>query len=266
MAAIAAIAHAEAGIVIAPGKTSMVQSRLAKRLRALSLQDYASYIALVESAEGAEERRRMISSLTTNVSHFFREAHHFELLREKTLPPLISRLRRGGRARIWSAGCSTGQEAYSIAMTMLDMAPDVATQDFRILATDIDPVVIVTGRTAVFESTACETIPPNLRQKFLEPVPGGMRIAAAARRLVSFRELNLHGAWPMKGRFDAIFCRNVVIYFDAQSQRKLWPRFAAALLPDGWLFVGHSERVPTVPAMGFETVGITTYRLATAKT
>lgn len=266
MAAIAAIAHAEAGLVIAPDKASMVQSRLAKRLRALSLPDYASYIALVQSTEGAEERRRMISSLTTNVSHFFREPHHFDLLRQKALPPLIDRLRGGGRVRIWSAGCSNGQEAYSIAMTVLDLAPDAAERDFRILASDIDPVVIAKGRTATYEETAFDTVPQALRQKFLEPVSGGMRLVATARRLVKFHELNLHATWPMKGRFDAIFCRNVVIYFDSPTQQELWRRFAAALAPGGWLFVGHSERVPTSPATRFETAGITTYRLGGDKT
>lgn len=260
MAAVAAIALSEAGIVIALDKTSMVQSRLTKRLRALGLPDYATYLALVRSAEGAEERRQMISSLTTNVSHFFRESHHFDVLRKSVLPPLIARLRAGGRVRIWSAGCSNGQEAYSIAMTILDMAPDVANHDFRILASDIDPMVITRGRSATYETAAVEPVPAALRHKFLEPAAGGMRLIGAARGLVSFNELNLHATWPMKGRFDVIFCRNVVIYFDPPAQEKLWARFAAALSPEGWLFVGHSERVPSGPGTKFETAGITTYR------
>lgn len=261
MAAIAAIAHRDAGIVISPGKASMVQSRLAKRLRMLKLADYQSYIALVQSDEGADERRRMISALTTNVSHFFREAHHFDALRKEVFPPLISRLRGNGRVRIWSAGCSNGQEAYSIAMTLLDMAPDMAEKDVRILASDIDPVVVEKGRSATYDESSLSGIPAELGKKFLENADGGKRLVPTARKLISFRELNLHQTWPMKGQFDIIFCRNVVIYFDPDAQNKLWKRFANALVPGGWLFVGHSERVPTGPETGLKTSGITSYRL-----
>ena len=262
MDAIAAIAHRDAGIVISPSKASMVQSRLAKRLRLLKLSDYQSYIALVQSEEGADERRRMISALTTNVSHFFREAHHFDILRNEVFPPLISRLRENGRVRIWSAGCSNGQEAYSIVMTLLDMAPDVAGKDIRVLASDIDPIVLEKGRSATYDDHSISGIPADLAKKFLEQGQGGKRLVPAVRNLISFRELNLHGPWPMKGQFDITFCRNVVIYFDPDAQNKLWKRFATALTPGGWLFVGHSERVPTGPETGLTPSGITSYRLA----
>ncbi len=263
MATIAAIAHADAGIVIAVKKVSMVQSRLAKRLRETNMPDYARYLAFVETKGGLDERRVMISCLTTNVSHFFRESHHFDLLRKSALPPLIARVRAGGKARLWSAGCSNGQEAYSIAMTVLDLAPDLADKDFRILATDIDPVVVRKGRSATYDKASLEPVSTAMKSKYIEPqADGGGRLVAAARNLVNFQELNLHAPWPMKGRFDAIFCRNVVIYFDPPTQARLWERFAAALAPRGWLFVGHSERVPTQPVTNFETAGITTYRLA----
>jgi len=265
LAKIAAIAHSEAGIVIAAGKASMVQSRLAKRLRALGMTDYGTYLDYVQTDEGREERQRMISQLTTNVSHFFRENHHFEIFRDKVLPGLVARAKSGGRVRFWSAGCSNGQEAYSMAMTILSVMPDAAERDIKILATDIDPMVTARGRAAEYDASSITGIPEDMRKKFLEPAGAGYRICAAARSLVTFRELNLHATWPMKGKFDAIFCRNVVIYFDPPAQEALWKRFGAALEPGGWLFVGHSERVPAGPATPFDTAGITTYRLRGGK-
>ncbi|MFP1644886.1 CheR family methyltransferase [Pontitalea aquivivens] len=261
VARIAAILHEAAGIVIAPGKQSMVQSRLAKRLRALGLTDFASYLALVTSDRGAEERRRMVSALTTNVTHFFREAHHFETLRTKVLPPLLQHARARQRVRLWSAGCSSGQEAYSIAMTIADLAgPDLDRLDLKILATDIDGDMVARGTAALYDAASIEGVPDAMRQRFLTPEAGGFRVVPALRAMVSFRELNLHDRWPMKGCFDVIFCRNVVIYFDAPTQEKLWARFETALTPGGWLFVGHSERVPLRANGALRTAGITTYR------
>ncbi|AOZ69454.1 hypothetical protein LPB142_09140 [Rhodobacter xanthinilyticus] len=259
--AIAAILYEYAGIVINPNKSSMVQSRLAKRLRKLGLSDYQGYIALVKSEEGASERREMISALTTNVTHFFREKHHFDTLREKALPPLLARAKAGGRVRIWSAGSSNGQEAYTIAMVLTEMCSEVGSRDVRILASDIDPVMIARGTRGVYDSAALDGIPEPLQKKYTRPHPEGFEIVPQLRQLVSFRELNLHETWPMKGRFDIIFCRNVVIYFDQPAQTRLWQRFEACLNPGGWLFVGHSERVPLGGASRLETAGITTYRL-----
>jgi len=258
---IATILHEAAGIVIAPGKTSMVQSRLAKRLRALQLNDYASYIALVRSSEGIAERREMISALTTNVTHFFREKHHFDTLRTSALPPLIARARAGGRVRIWSAGSSNGQEAYTIAMVLAELAPDFDRLDIRILASDIDPLMIARGRSGIYPETAIEPIPTDLQRKYFSACDAGAEVIAPLRKLVSFKELNLHNPWPMSGKFDVIFCRNVVIYFDPPAQAKLWQRFENQLAPGGWLFLGHSERITPVPGSQLTSAGVTTYRL-----
>jgi chemotaxis protein methyltransferase CheR len=262
--AIAAILHEHAGIVIAAGKGSMVQSRLAKRLRALGLPDYESYISLLTSEDGRAERREMISALTTNVTHFFRENHHFETLRTTALPPLLTRARAGGRVRIWSAGSSNGQEAYSIAMVLSELASDLTRLDIRILATDIDPVMIARGCDGIYEDAAVEAVPQVLRRKYFEPAAEGQRVIEPLRDCVSFRELNLHDPWPMKGQFDIIFCRNVVIYFDPEAQQRLWQRLENALNPGGWLFVGHSERVTLDGTSALKTAGITTYRLPDA--
>lgn len=261
LASIAAILHEAAGIVITPGKGSMVQSRLAKRLRALKMTDYASYIALVRSPEGESEKRLMISALTTNVTNFFRENHHFEQLRHTALPLLVAKARAGGRVRLWSAGCSNGQEAYSMAMVLADLLPEVDKYDVRILATDINPVMVKRGRDAIYELSTIDAIPPSLRHRFIETSAQGARVVQCLRNLVSFQELNLHAPWPIRGQFDIIFCRNVVIYFDQPAQNALWRRFEDALQPEGWLFVGHSERVPLDTGSRLITAGITAYRL-----
>ncbi len=264
LAEIARLVRESAGIVIGEGKASMVQSRLSKRLRALGLADYRSYLEHLQSPEGAEESGRMLSALTTNVTNFFRENHHFQQLRRDVLPPLIARARAGGRVRIWSAGCSSGQEPYSIAMLLCDLAEDAPTLDIRILATDIDPEMTAIGRAARYATALAESIPPAYAQQFLDATDDGVVLRPSVRGLVGFRELNLHATWPMRGTFDVIFCRNVAIYFDKQTQDALWSRFEAALAPDGWLFMGHSERLPADRPTRLVTAGITSYRLPAA--
>lgn len=262
LSTIAKILYDQAGIVIAPGKGSMVQSRLGKRLRALGLKDYRSYIDLITSDAGGDEKREMISALTTNVTQFFRENHHFETLRSKALPELLERARAGGKVRIWSAGSSNGQEAFSIALVLADMAPDLARLNIKILATDIDTQMIARGREALYDASALNSIPTALH-RFVSVGPEGLRMSEPLRALISFHELNLHNPWPMKGPFDIIFCRNVVIYFDPSAQKRLWNRFESVLSPGGWLFVGHSERVPLEPPCKLSAAGITTYRSPT---
>lgn len=259
--AIARILHDATGIVITQGKSSMVQSRLSKRLRELGLSDYATYIAHVTSESGVEERRAMISALTTNVTRFFRENHHFETLSTAALPPLIARARAGERIRLWSAGSSNGQEAYSIAMMIAEAAPDYAKLDLRILASDIDPHMIAAGQAGLYDSSTLASVPTEMQRKYFSRKGEKVQIATPLRELISFRELNLHEQWPMRGRFDIIFCRNVVIYFDPDAQARLWQRFEAQLAPEGWLFVGHSERIADLSQSNLVTAGVTTYRL-----
>jgi len=261
--AISDIAYKEAGLVFLPEKASLVQSRINRRLRQLKINSFSEYTSFVESEEGRTERRKMISSLTTNISNFFRESHHFDILRDQVLPGLLSRARSGGRVRIWSAGCSTGQEPYSIAMTLLDLAADAANLDIKILASDIDPNVIATAQQGYYDIRSISDIDHSLQQEFLTPVKSsnknGFRIADPIRNLVSFRELNLLSRWPISGTFDVIFCRNVVIYFDEATQLSLWPRFESVTAPDGWLFVGHSERLSDKLETEFITAGPTAY-------
>lgn len=265
--AIAAMAKEEAGLVLPEGKMTMVQSRLRKRLLATGQPDYESYCRFVNSAAGTEERRYMISALTTNVSHFFRESHHFDILREKVVPRLLEKARNGQRIRIWSAGCSSGQEPYSISMCLHAAAPDLVSRDLLILGTDIDPAILEKAEAGLYSEQQVTGIPSEMRNTYLERDRGSgqYRVTAQIRKIVRFRELNLLRDWPMKGQFDAIFCRNVVIYFDAATQASLWPRFRQRVADGGWIFLGHSERISDSAAHLFEPNGMTAYRAAGTK-
>ena len=258
--AIAAMLHADAGIALAASKATLLYSRLAKRLRALGLANFREYCELLAQPGEREERGRMLAALTTNVTRFFREPHHFDHLRTQVLPPLLAAAQKGARVRIWSAACSSGQEPYSVALTILDLLPEAARYDVRVLASDIDPNMVAAGREGQYGDDVLAAVPAPMRQRWFKPIADGMEAGEDLRRLVGFRELNLIGDWPMKGGFDAILCRNVVIYFAEDTQARIWSRFMPLLSPGGYLYIGHSERL-SGPAVGaFENAGITIYR------
>jgi chemotaxis protein methyltransferase CheR len=258
---IAGMIYSDAGIALNETKASLVYSRLSKRLRQIGMRSFRDYCALVGSNEGVAERREMLSFLTTNFTRFFRENHHFEHLRKDVLPDLVTRAKTGGRVRIWSAGCSDGQEPYSIALTLLGMVPNAATMDIRILATDIDPKIIAQAKAGIYDPQAIETVDAAMRKQWFTPV-GDRRfqINEQVKQLITFRELNLMAQWPFRGPFDVIFCRNVVIYFDEPTQARIWVRYADLLTAGGHLYIGHSERLSGDGKDRFENTGITTYR------
>lgn len=268
---IAEMVHGDAGIDLVESKATLVYSRLAKRLRTLNFRTFHEYCELVSGADGVEERARMLAALTTNVTRFFREPHHFEHLAKTVIAPLVTPARQGLKIRLWSAACSNGMEPYSMALALLDLMPDAADFDIRILATDIDSNMVAYGDAGLYDRAEIEPIPARLREFWMTPTVRRPRAVGSGpdtrwsvgekmRRLVTFKELNLIGDWPMKGTFQAIFCRNVVIYFDAPTQSRVWSRFLSLLEPEGSLYIGHSERLsgPAVPL--FEADGITTYR------
>ena len=260
---IAQTLHAHAGIALSEGKAALVYSRLAKRLRLLGLRSFRDYCALIEGVEGVDERQAMTAALTTNVTRFYREPHHFDHLRDQVMPELAARARAGGRVRLWSAACSNGQEPYSMALTVLDVLPEAADLDVRILATDIDPNMVAEGAAGIYSDELLSPVPASGRKHF-EPVagrPGLFSADATLRRLVAFRELNLIGDWPMRGRFDVIFCRNVVIYFDDATQEMVWSRFTPMMAPGATLYIGHSERVSGPATTQLQTCGLTAYKL-----
>ncbi|WP_417267425.1 CheR family methyltransferase [Celeribacter baekdonensis] len=269
-ARIAKIALREAGIVLATSKVSMVKSRLTRRLRALGMSSFDDYLDLVETGNDSTELGNFISALTTNVSHFFRENHHFEFLAKTILPSLQRKLAAGGKVRIWSAGCSNGQEPYSIAMTLLNADPSLIKKNIKILATDIDPEVLSQARSAQYKGSLTTGLTDEIIAKHFSRDQQGdeivMTVNANVRGLVSFRQLNLHAEWPMKGKFDVIFCRNVVIYFDEETQARLYRRYAQVLEAGGWLMLGHSERIIDSINPLYKNVGVTTYQAVSSDT
>ncbi|WP_298571201.1 protein-glutamate O-methyltransferase CheR [uncultured Aliiroseovarius sp.] len=261
---LADIARQEAGLSIEPQKFAMLQTRLTTRLRRLGLSSFEDYLALVSDATDATERGEFISVLTTNVSSFFREPHHFSALAKDIGPALVAKQERGDRVRIWSAGCSNGQEPLSIAMTLIDHGVVRPNGDVKILATDIDPNVIRFAASGTYPDRMISGLPPQNRDRFFDQVTGedgvSWRASKSVRDLISYRELNLLSPWPMTGKFDVIFCRNVVIYFDQDTQDQLWERFTKILTDDGHLILGHSERLSEPAVLAFHTSGTTTYR------
>lgn len=265
---IAEIMAADCGIVLEAGKMPLVYSRLAKRLRLLGVRTFRQYCALVSSDAGADERRRMVETLTTNITRFFRERHHFDHLRQSVLPELLEEARRGGRVRLWSAGCSSGEEAYSIGLTILDLMPDAARFDIRVLATDIDTQVLDLARAGRYPKAAVAAIDRGSLEKWMhlrQDGEGGpcWEVGDQLRSLVAFRTANLIAeSWPMRGPFQVIFCRNVVIYFDADTRQRVLGRLVNMLSPAGHIYIGHAERLPP-DAVGISFVGLTTYRRVT---
>ena len=256
-------AFSEAGLIISESKRQMIQSRLIRHMREINCENLNTYIGAVKSDRSGKTSNDLISVLTTNVSSFFREKHHFDILEEKLLPRILKKARQGEKVRIWSAGCSSGQEPYSLAMLLLSKVPDIESLNMKILATDIDQRILDKARRAVYSNDEIGSVPAGLRKRYVEKSPSDTDqylVSNTVKNLVTLRPLNLLREWPMKRRFDAIFCRNVLIYFDGQTQNSLWPRFNAALDPQGYLFLGHSERIQNAEKIGFTPTGVTTYQ------
>ena len=263
------LAHAvnsRTGIVIGENKRDMVYARLAKRLRRLGLSTFQDYVALLEGPDGAGEIGTLVNALTTNLTHFYREKHHFEHLQETALPVAMrNALHMAGkpRLRIWSAGCSSGMEPYSIAMVLTTFGAQLDRWDVRILATDIDTDVLDRGRSGIYRESDTDGIPVAMRKKFVTPVEdqrdSKVRLSGTLKKRIAFKPLNLMEPWPMRGPFDIIFCRNVVIYFDRQTQARLFDRYAEILRPGGFLYIGHSESLFNVTDR-FRLVGRTIYQ------
>lgn len=233
------------GIELGPTKHNMVYARLAKRLRKLGMNGFRQYIEFIGSPAGVDELGTTLNALTTNLTKFFRENHHFEHLATTALQEIRARaVSQGRRLRIWSAGCSSGEEPYSTAITLLRSMPDIKQWDAKILATDIDTEMVRRGTEGVYPAASLEGMPADISKKFFEQHgEDKVRVVAEARSLISFKHLNLVAHWPMKGPFDVIFCRNVVIYFDKDTQRVLFDRYANLLAPGGFLYIGHSENL-----------------------
>ncbi|WP_372870122.1 protein-glutamate O-methyltransferase CheR [Shewanella sp.] len=248
------LAYHHTGIVLPDRKNHMVYSRLCRRLRALKMKNFSEYCQYLQHEE--EELAHFINALTTNLTSFFREKHHFEFLRDQLVPHWQQQRRR--RLRVWSAACSTGEEPYSIALTLEAFFPR-SHWDLKILATDLDTNVLTKAEAGVYPAENLENLPRSLVEKYFQPQGDKARINDCIKELVYFRQLNLLDPWPMQGPFDAIFCRNVLIYFDIPTKSKIIHKFRQLLNDDGYLFIGHSETLHLV-SDEFDLIGQTIYR------
>lgn len=247
-----------AGIVLNESKRELVYGRLVRRLRALGLKRFEDYCEVLQSDDG-EEVEHFINALTTNLTSFFREGHHFAYLQNEFLPVFQKSSSNQG-LRVWSAGCSTGEEPYSLAMIIAESLG--LGRDWKILASDLDSNVVRTASAGVYAVDRVQGIASGRIKKWFLRGSGSregfVKVVPSLRERIGFRQLNLLEPWPMTKPFDVIFCRNVVIYFDKDTQRKLFDRFADQLVPGGYLFVGHSESLFKV-CDRFRPIGGTIY-------
>lgn len=262
---ISALVNARAGIRLAESKKSLMYGRLARRLRALGLSSFKAYRQVLEDPDrGEDEMVLCINALTTNLTAFFRESHHFDVLRDSVLPEADRAASSGSavRLRIWSAGCSSGEEPYSIAAVLADHLRGRPTHRWnaRILATDVDTNMLNRAMAGVYHDDDLGQVPTRLQHEFFRKTGGkDVVVSEHLNNLVVFKHLNLLNAWPMKGPFDAIFCRNVLIYFEHATRASIADRFADLLKEGGYLFLGHSENLYRVSTR-FQAIGRTTYR------
>ncbi len=259
---LAKLAYDHAGIALSDAKRNLVYSRLSRRLRVLQLQTFRDYRDFV--ANDAREIENFINSISTNHTKFFREDHHFDHLRTHVAVPYTQAGARSGPLRIWSAGCSSGEEPYTIAVVLKRELRSFHNRDVKILATDIDTEILGKAARGEFAPNATDDVPKAYQSFFKSVVIDGrekVTVDDDVRSIITFRRLNLMDRWPFRGMFDAIFCRNVMIYFDGPTKANLIERFANQIKPGGWLYIGHSESL-TGNHPQLRAVGRTIYRRA----
>ena len=246
------------GIALSEAKSDMVYSRLTRRLRILNLNRFAEYLNILKNND-EEELVHFVNAITTNLTSFFRENHHFEFLANTLLPKLL-KTKSDRRLRIWSAGCSTGEEPYSIAMVIRELMSKAQDWDVKILATDLDSNVVENASNGIYMRDKLTGVSDKRLKRFFQTnnSSGEVKAGNEIRDLITFKQLNLMHEWPFKGPFDFIFCRNVVIYFNKDTQRELFERYANYTVDGGHLFIGHSESLFKV-CDRYELLGNTIY-------
>ncbi|MCX6611655.1 MAG: protein-glutamate O-methyltransferase CheR [Acidobacteria bacterium] len=256
------VANKHSGIVLADAKRNMIYSRLTKRLRQLNLSSFSEYRQLLDGSD-SREFGEFINAITTNLTSFFREQHHFDHLAEQTIPELVMQPRRERRIRVWSAGCSTGEEPYSIAMVLEKGLSKYPGWSYDILATDLDTQVLQRAAAGIYTEDRGSNLDGAILKRWFQRGQGchsgRIRVKPELQRYIRFQQLNLVQPWKVDGPFDVLFCRNVVIYFDKATQQKLFDKFADVLAPGAALHIGHSETLHQVSDR-FRLAGKTTYR------
>lgn len=259
---LSAFVTAQTGIVLSEAKKDMVYSRLSKRIRKQFAGSFDVFCKAIADGDAAEQDY-LINAITTNLTAFFREHHHFDYLIDTVIPALVRKNTTTKRIRIWSAGCSTGEEAYSIAICLRETIPDIDDWDIKILATDLDANVLMQAKEGTYNQERISRVEQKRVQTWFKLGSGSndglVRLKPELGRMIVFKRLNLLHEWPMKGPFDFIFCRNVVIYFDKATQSQLFERFADILVEDGHVFIGHSESLYKV-CDRFVSLGQTIYQ------
>lgn len=254
------IVYDYAGIDLNDSKKNLVYNRLSKRIRFLNMLSFSEYLDFVEN-QGEVEFVHLINAITTNLTFFFRENHHFEYLANTVIPGLLTTNATSKRIRIWSAGCSTGEEPYSIAITLKETLP--AGWDAKVIATDLDSNVVSTGQSGIYKMDRLKGVSEERKKRWFLKGSGSqegfVKVKPELQEIIEFGQLNLMHDWPLKDAIDVIFCRNVVIYFDKTTQSKLFNRYADRLPENGHLFIGHSESLYKV-CDRFELLGQTIYR------
>lgn len=251
------------GILVPDDKFDMFYSRLSKRVRLLGFNSFKQYCQYLNDHPD-QEFTEFINAVTTNLTSFFREKHHFEYLSHTVLPELLRKNSVAKQIKVWSAGCSTGEEPYSLAMTLKECLP--ADWDVKILATDLDTNVLATASEGIYSRDRIGGIDEQRLQRWFQKGTGSLsnkvRVKSELRGLIQFKRLNLMQDWPMKGYFDFIFCRNVLIYFDKETKESLANRYYGLLKDGACLFIGHSESLHQLNTE-FELIGGTIYKKKT---
>jgi chemotaxis protein methyltransferase CheR len=253
------ISNEYSGIQVPDERFDMFYSRLSKRVRKLGLNDFREYCAYLKSNHD-DEFTEFINAITTNLTSFFREQHHFDYLKNIVIPELLERNKSQKEINIWSAGCSTGEEPYSIAITLLENVPKDWT--VKIFATDLDTNVLHTASTGIYTEDRIADLPTEILKRWFlksKSSPSNVKVKPELQAIITFKQLNLMQEFPMKTPFDVIFCRNVLIYFDRETKASLAKRYAKLLHSKSWLFIGHSESLNQI-CNEFELVSTTTYR------
>ena len=257
---ISELAYNYTGIVLGEHKQDMVYGRLARRMRALRLSDFSDYCPLI-SDPSSQETGLFINALTTNLTAFFRESHHFDFLANTVCKEYLQRTTGERKIRAWSAACSTGEEPYSMALVLRENI-DCRHWDCKVLATDLDSKVLQHAKQGIYDNERLKDLSSTRKKKWFlhdRNHPDIAKVKPSLQELIRFKRLNLLESWPMRGSFDLIFCRNVMIYFDIQTQQKMLNGFASILKPGGYLFIGHSENLHGA-SVHFESMGQTIFK------
>jgi chemotaxis protein methyltransferase CheR len=256
-------AYDVAGIVLGESKKEMVYRRLTRIVKDKKLRSFTEYCEILR-INPETEKDYFINAITTNLTSFYRESHHFDFLAKKEFPKLLEKNKHEKRVRLWSSACSTGEEPYSLAITAFESFTRVlSTWDVKILATDIDSNVLAQAKSGIYDKRRIEDLPAEVKNKYFKRGSGDnlnkVKVTNNVQSLITFKQLNLLHEWPMKGMFDVIFCRNVIIYFDKPTQQDLFERYYHALKPGAILLLGHSENLGAYQQY-FENIGRTIFR------